>query len=126
MKALSYATMPRFAMPMDVDVIRARALLAAYLAQSNRSESELARISGVPQYTISRFLTGRTKSLTPSVKQFLGYAKIGIEKNIEKLTADPRVQQALGSAWDGSEQGIALIASTIHALAPVLRGARTT
>jgi hypothetical protein len=119
-----YATMPRFSIPADDKVSQARALLATYLAQPGRSEMDLSRQSGVRQYTISRFLTGRTKSLTPDVRKFLGYAENGIGMSIEKLTSDPRVQRALGSAWDGSEQGISLIADTIAALAPVLKGSR--
>jgi len=80
-------------------------------------------MSGVPQYTISKFLTGRIKSLTPDVQKFLKFANIGIT-DIDRLTGDPRIQRALGSAWDGTEQGVTLIASAIYALAPVLRGAR--
>lgn len=40
------------------------------------------------------------------------------------LTSDPRIQRALGSAWDGTDQGVTLLASAINALAPVIRGAR--
>lgn len=116
--------MPRIATTPSAEVARARTLLAAYLAQPGNTEMSLSRASGVPQYTISKFLTGRIKSLTPDVQRFLGYAKIGIKLQIDQLTADPRIQRALGSAWDGTEQGTALLASAIDALAPVIRGAR--
>jgi hypothetical protein len=85
---------------------------------------ELSRQSGVGQYTISKFLTGRIKSLTPDVQRFLVLAENGITSNVKQLTSDPRIQRALGSAWDGTEQGATLIASTLEALAPVLRSSR--
>lgn len=116
--------MPRIATQPSADVMQARTFLAAYLARSGNSEMGLSRISGVPQYTISKFLTGRIKSLTPQVRLALSYADIGISTKVEQLTADPRIQRALGSAWDGTDQGVTLLASAIDALAPVIRGAR--
>lgn len=116
--------MPRIATQPSVEVVHARTLLAAYLARPGNTEMLLSRASGVPQYTISKFLTGRIKSLTPHVQLALNHANIGILDSINKLTADPRIQRALGSAWDGTEQGVTLLASTIDALAPVIRGAR--
>lgn len=116
--------MPRIATQPGVEVVQARTLLAAYLAHPGNTEMCLSRLSGVPQYTISKFLTGRIKSLTPHVQLALHHANIGISAGISKLTADPRIQRALGSAWDGTDQGVTLLASAIDALAPVIRGAR--
>jgi hypothetical protein len=116
--------MPRFATQPIAEVVHARTLLASYLARSGNTEMGLSRASGVPQYTISKFLTGRIKSLTPQVKLALHYANIGMDSEISILTSDPRIQRALGSAWDGTDQGVTLLASAINALAPVIRGAR--
>ena len=120
---LFYALMPRIATPLTAEVVVARNRLRAFLALEGNTEMALARVSGTPQYAISKFLTGRTKSLTPQVQRFLIYANIGISPGIEQVTGDPRIQQALGNAWDGTEQGLQLLASTIDALAPVLREA---
>lgn len=117
--------MPRIATIPPPEVPAARAQLRAYLAHEGHSEMELSRISGIPQYTISRFLTGRIKSLTPDVKAFLIYANIGIEQNAEKLCNEPLIQQALGNAWDGTAEGMTRIAMTINALAPILRSSQT-
>lgn len=116
--------MPRIATHPSVEVVQARTLLAAYLAHPGNTEMGLSRLSGVPQYTISKFLTGRIKSLTPHVQLALSHANIGINAEASKLMADPRIQRALGSAWDGTDQGVTLLASAIDALAPVIRGAR--
>lgn len=116
--------MPRIAMEPSIEVAQGRTLLAAYLARPGNSGSALARRSGVPQYTVSKFLTGKIKSLTPPVKRLLEFAEIGIDSGLSKLTADPRIQRALGSAWDGTDQGVALLASAINALAPVIRDSR--
>lgn len=111
-------------MRIDADVAAARTLLMSYLARPNATGVQLARESGVPQYAISRFLTGRTKSITPDIEKALRYARNGIDIGISSLTSDPRIQRALGSAWDGTEAGAALLASAIDALAPVIRSAR--
>ena len=116
--------MPRIATQESREVKDARTLLAAYLERDKHSESQLSKLSGVPQYTISKFLTGRIKSLTPDVRKFLVFANNGITQGANLLTDDPRIQRALGSAWDGTDQGVALIASAINALAPVLRDAQ--
>ena len=116
--------MPRIATQPSAEVMQARTLLAAYLARPGNTEVSLSKASGVPQYTISKFLTGRIKSLTPHVQLALQHANIGITASISTLTGDPRIQRALGSAWDGTDQGVMLLASAIDALAPVIRGAR--
>lgn len=116
--------MPRVATQPVSEVVQARTLLAAYLARSGNTEMSLSRLSGVPQYTISKFLNGRIKSLTPQVLLAIQYADIGISSGVDQLIADPRIQRALGSAWDGTDQGVTLLASAINALAPVIRGAR--
>ena len=116
--------MPRIAIHPGIEVAQARTLLAAFLARPGNTETSLSKASGVPQYTISKFLTGRIKSLTPHVQIVLQYANIGINSSIDQLTADPRIQRALGSAWDGTDQGVTLLASAIDALAPVIRGVR--
>ncbi len=52
------------------------------------------------------------------------YAKDGIEDNRTQLVGDPRIIGALCNAWDGTDAGISLLASTINALAPILRQAQ--
>lgn len=81
----------------------------------------LSRVSGVAQYTISKFLTGRIKSLTPDVQKFMQYAFNGINASGTQMIGDARIVRALFNAWDGTEAGIAVLASTIHALGPVIR-----
>jgi hypothetical protein len=116
--------MPRIATIPSTEVTIARRILAAYLATPGNSEMKLFRLSKVPQYTISKFHTGKIKSLTPDVKNFLRYADNGIKRNIKILTKDPRILQALDRAWDRTDAGVALLANTIHALAPIIRGAQ--
>lgn len=111
-------------MPPTLEAAHARTLLAAYLARLGKTETLLAVECGVPQYTISKFLHGRIKSVTPGVQKLLDYANIGITENIGGLAADPRVLRALASAWDGTDQGTALLADAIHALAPLIRASR--
>lgn len=105
-------------------MILARNQLRTYLSIKGNSEVGLSRLSGVAQYTISKFLTGRIKSLTPDVQKFLVYAVTGIGSCGGQVTNDPRILRALCNAWDGTEAGIDLLAITINALAPVIRQAQ--
>lgn len=113
--------MPRIATKLTPDVLHARMRLKEYLAQPDHTQTSLSRESGIPQYTISKFLKGRIRSLTPPVQVFLTYVNIGIKSDSIRLTEDPRIKHALDAAWDGSDAGISVIASTLYALAPVLR-----
>lgn len=116
-----YAIMPKYATSSTLEVLAARDKLRLYLRQEGCSESELARRSGIPQYSISRFLNGRTKSLTPSVAKMLNYANIGIARDIDRLCDEPIIKAALSNAWNGTDQGMERIASALNALAPLLR-----
>lgn len=59
--------------------------------------------------------------MTPSVLVVLSYANIGINQGVDQLCSEPIIQAALSNAWDGTKQGMERIASTINALAPLLR-----
>lgn len=115
--------MPRIATKISHEVTTARVQLKNYLDQKEHSQTELSRLSDVPQYTISKFLSGRIKTITPEVSRFLSYANIGINCDIERLLKEPLIQNALGNAWDGTEDGIRMLATTINALAPIIRSA---
>ena len=121
---LIYAIMPRIATTQSIDVLTARSKLRQYLMQKDCSESELSRRCGVPQYTISRFLSGRTKTVTPTVSRMLSYANIGIGDSTSKLYSEPIIQAALSNAWDGTTEGVERIAVALNALAPLLRSAK--
>lgn len=113
--------MPRSSISLSPEILVAREQLRSYLAKTGTSETALSELSGVPQYTISRFLTGRIKTITSSVQVLMKYATNGITADLEKLMADARIRHALGNAWDGTEHGTALLARTLDALAPVIR-----
>lgn len=117
--------MPRNAIEVTPKTLDARAMLTAYLAEPGRSGLELSRRSGVPQYTISRFKTGRTKTLTPAMERALRIAIDGIAERRQDISDRPRIRRALGLAWDGSEDGAELLARVIESLAPLIRSARS-
>lgn len=113
--------MPRIAISPSVEVITARSQLRRYITELGISDNEYSRRCGVPQYTISKFLSGHIKTLTPAVKEALSYANIGIIHDIENLTQHPAIRQALGHAWDGTEEGAQTLALMIEAMAPLIR-----
>ena len=113
--------MPRIATEQTTETIQARHALLAYLGEPGRTQVALSKESGVAQPTISKFLSGRIKSLTPDVRAVMRVANIGINEAGARLSDDPRIQHALGTAWDGTEMGTKLLVRAIEALGPVLR-----
>ncbi len=113
--------MPRIATEQSNETINARRALQAYLGAPGRTQVALSRVSGIAQYTISKFLSGRIKSLTPDVREVIKSAGIGINEAGSRLSKDTRIQHALGAAWDGTDFGTELLARAIEALGPVLR-----
>ena len=115
--------MPRIATEQSTETIETRRALQAYLDSTGRTQVALAMESGIRQYTISKFLSGRIKSLTPDVREVIKVAGIGITEAGSRLCKDTRIQHALGAAWDGTDFGTELLARAIEALGPVLRDA---
>lgn len=113
--------MPRIAILPSVEVLTARSQLRRYITELGISDNEYSRRCGVPQYTISKFLSGHIKTLTPAVEKALSYANIGIIHDIANLTQHPAIRQALGHAWDGTEEGAQTLALMIEAMAPLIR-----
>jgi len=78
----------------------------------------------VPQYTLSKFLNGHIKTITPAIEDALIYANIGITHDIDTLTQRPEIRRALGRAWDGTEQGALALALMIEAMTHIARSAQ--
>jgi transcriptional regulator with XRE-family HTH domain len=113
--------MPRIAISPTIEVLAARSQLRRYITDLGISDNEYSRRCGVPQYTLSKFLSGHIKSLTPAVEKALSYANIGIIYDVTNLAQHPAIRKALGHAWDGTEQGAQTLALMIEAMAPLIR-----
>ena len=115
--------MPNYASPVDPRVPRLRAALDSYIARERTNVNALARRCGVPQYTLWRFMAGRTKTVRSDVTKVLGYAGITDQVIAGPSPADDRrLQHALLSAWDGSPEGLVALTRLLEAVGPVLRG----
>ncbi len=117
--------MPRIAISPTIEVLTARSQLRRCITELGISDNEYAKRCGVPQYTISKFLGGHIKTLTPAVEKALAYANIGIIHDIANLTQHPAIRQALGHAWDGTEEGAQTLALMIEAIAPLIRASHS-
>lgn len=111
-------------MKPSVEVLAAQSQLRRHISELGISDNEYSRRSGVPQYTLSKFLNGHIRTITPAVEKALIYANIGITYDVSLLTQNPAIRQALGHAWDGTEQGAQTLALMIDAMAPVIRSAQ--
>lgn len=118
--------MPRIAKPPAPELPRLRRELAAYLEQIGSNPNSFSKTMGVNQSTVQRFLAGRTKNITETIRPLLVYAGIRIETCIpvRRRAEDPlghqRIKKALEKVWDGSEASAEALAQVIEAVGPFL------
>lgn len=115
--------MPRKLAPHTPEANRARVELTKYLAMPGRQALALSKAAGISQPTLSKFLTGRTKTVTPHIRQVLKYAQIELDNGIQipRSPADNAVLfGALMRAWDGTDEHAKLLAEVIETVGPVL------
>lgn len=116
--------MPKLLQPTDPVVLEARKRLKAYLRQRKLTPTELAKEMQCNQSTVQRFLAGRTRTLTPKVRELLSHAGISVEMCMQtsiRSAADNRhIRDALDRVWDGDEQSAQRLAALIVAVAPLL------
>lgn len=94
-----------------------------YLAMPGRNALVLSKATGITQPTLSKFLTGRTKTITPHIRRVLEYAEIEIKAGITdaRNPADNAILHgALMRAWDGSDGHAKLLAEVIETIGPIL------
>lgn len=104
-----------------------RQRLQDYLNRKAITANRLSGLAKVRQSTISRFLTGRTKTVTPAISRVLAYAGIEDEERIHRISEgvkNPRLRAALERNWDGTDEGAEKLAALIDAVGPMLRSVR--
>jgi transcriptional regulator with XRE-family HTH domain len=119
--------MPRIAKPHTDESQLMRQLLREYLKREGITANRLSSAAQVGQPTVSRFLTGRTKTVTPAISTVLTYAGIERLPSILRITVgvdNPRLRAALERNWDGSAEGAEKLAVMIDAIGPMLRSMR--
>jgi hypothetical protein len=119
--------MPRIAKPHTDECQRMRRQLQEYLNSQNITANKLSQLAGVGQPTVSRFLGGRTKSVTPEVSKVLIYAGIDRKRLISGIGENPgqsRLREALERNWDGTAEGADKLAVLIDTMGPMLRSMR--
>jgi transcriptional regulator with XRE-family HTH domain len=113
--------MPRSTFKPDLPTERARLELREYVQGARGRQIELEKATNVKQYTISRFLTGRTRKLSPEIRVVCNYAGIRIDTGIDPAGDNARVQAALAQLWNGEADSAELVAVLIESLGPVVR-----
>lgn len=116
--------MPRIARPPTTEVARAREEIQAFLRRQGMSGNQLAKVSGVSQSTVSRFLGGVTKNINPCIRSVLAYAGIDHETSISR-GADALdtlgVRELLDNAKAGEPEAAQLLGRLIEAMVPILQ-----
>jgi hypothetical protein len=111
------------------EALGVRAVFQAHLAATQTSANAFAKKCGVSQSTISRFLGGTTKTVTPAVRSALSYAGIQAENCIKGTIPhidNPKVREALERSWDGSPESVEILVALLRALGPVVQMIRAS
>lgn len=115
--------MPRKPAPVDPKVVAARQRLQFYLDTNKLTQSSFAARCGIGQPTVSKFLDGQVKSLTPAVRRMLDFASIDWNTGMESVRGaadNVLLEAALNRVWDGTTAHARLLAGVIEAVGPLL------
>ncbi|HVZ15949.1 MAG TPA: hypothetical protein VG897_02445 [Terriglobales bacterium] len=82
---------------------------------------QLEKATGVKQYTISRFISGRTRKLSADILAVCKYAGISTDDRIDFRDNNARLQAALSKVWDGKPETAELIATLIESMGPLVQ-----
>jgi len=90
-------------------MIKPTTTLVAALKRSRairgKSQAELSSETGVPQYQISRILSGKVKRHTPALLRLCKYAHVKLESARKEDPEGRRlIELALLNSWDGSQE----------------------
>jgi hypothetical protein len=81
----------------------------------------MEKVTGIKQYTISRFISGRKRKMSADILAVCKHAGIPTHAGIESRAEDARLHAALSKVLDGTVETTELIASLIESLGPVVR-----
>lgn len=114
--------MPRKARPQQADVIEAIRRIDVFRQRSALSVLALAKLCGVSQPSLARFLNGNRKTITLTAHTVLKFIEdANKQHNWHSRATIPReIEDAVRCLWDGKPHSIDLVASLIRALEPVL------
>ena len=113
--------MPRLPLDPDPHVEAIRGALRDYVGAARGRQMQIEKATGVKQYTISRFISGRTRKLSPEIQSVCNYAGIGTNSGIEAHGDNGRLRTAISKVWDGAPETAELIAIVIESLVPALK-----
>ena len=113
--------MPRSPLRPDPHVERIRGALDDYVRAARGRQMKIERATGVKQFTVSRFISGRTRKLSAEIRRVCNYAGISVDPGIDIRSDDARLQAALSRVWDGKAESAELIAVFIESLGSVLQ-----
>src|SRR3569833_2382012 len=112
--------MPRRKQQSDLRTERIRTHLGLYLKSERGRQSEIQQALGIPQYTLSRFITGRKRQLTPEILAVCKYAGIDTDNGINEYSGHGRLQSVITQLWDGTPETADIIATFLESLIPCL------
>jgi hypothetical protein len=104
-------------MPKEKNLtVIAKEVEAFMLSQGFRTQTELARVSGVHQPTISRLLRGELRRVATEVRSLCEYANISVFAD-RNPSENAVLMAALRDVWDGTDDDAARIANVLRSVA---------
>lgn len=72
-------------------------------------------------YTVNRLLSGRIKDVTAEVQKIMRVAIIGNTAHDSMLGSNARLERAVASLWDGTDEGLQRLVGALEAAGPLLK-----
>lgn len=114
--------MPKKAIQVQADVRPAIDRIESFCIKENVSVLALAKVSGICQSSLARFLDGERKTVTPCARAVLQYIDNRHNRH-SRDTIPMDVEEAIREVWDGDPQSVDFLTNLIRALKPVLDAA---
>ncbi len=91
------------------------------MKKNKHSQLDVSRISGVPQSTISRFLSGKIKRISKNIVELCKYAKIDPALVLPLGQEERRLSHVLHNAIGDNPAAALILARIVESLTPLLR-----
>lgn len=97
--------------------------IESYMDEHGLTQMALARLTGIPQPTLSRALRA-PRRITNTHRRLCKYANIPLKEDSPSLAASERLRQTIADVWDGTDRHADALIRLLRAASDVATASR--
>ena len=117
---MMHASMPRPPSSIDSQLARAIPLIAKAMADRGHRQEDVSKLTGIPQYQISKILGGKRRRFSNAVERLCQYAEIDGAAVAPEAPELDRLSRTVRRVIGDNPRRAALLTRVLEALAPAL------